>query len=91
MPFLIIHLLFLIYPQQIDNVKVNVELRVGNDGDGGYKVNNWMSFEVPLPKPLSKENMLKTLTDIYNDVLEKIKSSTFELPNGVEPIIISDD
>ena len=75
-----------------DNVKVNVELRVGNDdGDGGYKVNDWMSFEVPLPKPLSKENILKTLTDIYNDVLEKIKSSTFELPNGVEPIIISDD
>jgi len=71
-----------------DKFKVQVTLRVGSDDDPteGYKIMDWMTFEVPVPKPLSKENILKTLTDIYNDVLEKIKSNTFELPNGVEPI-----
>ena len=52
----------------------------------GYGDDTWMSFEVPLIKPLSKESYIKTLYDIYNDVVEKIESTNFRLPDGVEPL-----
>ena len=51
-----------------------------------WYVNTWMSFEVPLFKPLSKESYIKTLDGIYNDVVEKIESTNFKLPDGVEPL-----
>ncbi len=73
-----------------DKVKVTVELRVGSDDNiNGYKIIDWMSYELPLPKPLSMKKTLKTLTDIYDNVLTKIKTSNFILPDGVSPIIMS--
>jgi len=71
-----------------DNVEVVVNLRVGDTPlEGiGYGDDTWMSFEVPLIKPLSKENYIKTLDGIYNDVVEKIESTNLKLPDGVEPL-----
>jgi len=71
-----------------DNVEVVVNLRVGDTPlEGiGYGDDTWMSFEVPLIKPLSKESYIKTLYGIYNDVVEKIESTNFKLPDGVEPL-----
>lgn len=80
------------YDGDPDKFNVSVEIRVGNDTEeGGYILSDWMSFEVPTPKPLSKEKINNTLSGIYNDVMEKLKKTKFNLPNGVEPIIISDD
>lgn len=84
------------YDGDPDKFNVSVELRIGNDTrsgeeDGGYLLSDWMSFEVPMPKPLSKEKINDTLSGIYNDVIEKLKKTKFNLPSGVEPIIISDD
>jgi len=69
-----------------DKVRVFVTAKVGSDGDGEYVIENWMDFEVPLIKPLSKESYIKTLDGIYNDVVEKIESTNFRLPDGVEPL-----
>lgn len=84
------------YDGDPDKFNVSVELRIGNDTrsgkeDFGYVLSEWMSFEVPTPKPLSKEKINDTLSGIYNDVMEKLKKTKFNLPTGVEPIIISDD
>ena len=69
-----------------DKVRVFVTAKVGSDGDYQYGIENWMDFEVPLIKPLSKESYIKTLGGIYNDVVEKIESTNFRLPDGVEPL-----
>lgn len=69
-----------------DKVRVFVTAKVGSDGDDQYGIENWMDFEVPLIKPLSKESYIKTLDGIYNDVVEKIESTNFRLPDGVEPL-----
>lgn len=69
-----------------DKVRVFVTAKVGSDGDDQYGIENWMDFEVPLFKPLSKESYIKTLDGIYNDVVEKIESTNFKLPDGVEPL-----
>jgi hypothetical protein len=69
-----------------DNVEVVVKIKVGELKDIGYIDDNWMTFEVPLTKPLSNENYINTLDGIYNDVVEKIESTNFKLPDGVEPL-----
>lgn len=69
-----------------DKVRVFVTAKVGSDVDDQYGIENWMDFEVPLIKPLSKESYIKTLDGIYNDVVEKIESTNFRLPDGVEPL-----
>ena len=69
-----------------DKVRVFVTAKVGSDGDDQYGIENWMDFEVPLFKPLSKESYIKTLDGIYNDVVEKIETTNFRLPDGVEPL-----
>ena len=69
-----------------DKVRVFVTAKVGSDGDDQYGIENWMDFEVPLIKPLSKESYIKTLDVIYNDVVEKIETTNFRLPDGVEPL-----
>ena len=67
--------------QQLQN---DTEPRLHDALHGGD--DTWMSFEVPLIKPLSKESYIKTLDGIYNDVVEKIESTNFKLPDGVEPL-----
>ena len=84
------------YDGDPDKFNVNVEIRIGNDtrsgkDDVGYTLSDWMNFEVPTPKPLSKEKINDTLSGIYNDVMEKLKKTKFNLPSSTEPIIISDD
>lgn len=45
-----------------------------------------MSFNVPYPKPLTKETAFKTFDLIINDVLEKVSNTQFDLPDGKAPI-----
>ena len=84
------------YEGDPDKFKVDVNIRIGNDTTsgkegGGYSLDNWMSFDVPTPKPLSKEKINDTLTGIYNDVIEKLKKTKFNLPSGVEPLNLNDN
>ena len=49
------------YEGDPDKFKVDVNIRIGNETTsgkegGGYSLDNWMSFDVPTPKPLSKED-----------------------------------
>lgn len=48
-----------------------------------------LSFNVPYPKPLTKENVYKTFDLIVKDVLEYISNTTFDLPAGAEPIVVN--
>lgn len=81
------------YEGDPDKFNVNVNVRVGdNPGnrDGyGYILTDWMSFEVPLPKPLSIKNVNDTLTGIYEDVIKKLKSTKFKLPSDAKPLKIN--
>ena len=43
------------------NVEVNLKIGGNRSGELGYSLNNWMSFDVPTPKPLSKEKINDTL------------------------------
>lgn len=76
------------YEGNPDKFNVEVTLKIGSDrsGEPGYTLDNWMSFDVPTPKPLSKEKINDTLLGIYNDVIEKLKKTKFNLPSGVEPL-----
>lgn len=81
------------YEGDPDKFNVNVNVRVGdNPGnrDGyGYILTDWMSFEVPLPKPLSIKNVNDTLMGIYEDVIKKLKSTKFKLPSDAKPLKIN--
>jgi hypothetical protein len=48
-----------------------------------------MSFNAPYPKPLNVTSATQILKNILEDVIQKIKSTTFQLPSGVEPIVVS--
>ena len=80
------------YEGDPDKFNVEVNLKIGSDrsGEPGYSLDNWMSFDVPTPKPLSKEKINDTLLGIYNDIIEKLKKTKFNLPSGVEPLDFSD-
>ena len=49
-----------------------------------------MSFKVPYPKPLTKENILNTFDSIIKDILDYMSNTTFDLPEGAKPIDIND-
>jgi hypothetical protein len=48
-----------------------------------------MTFKVPYPQPLTKQSVMDLLKKVGEDVIQKIKSTTFELPAGEEPIVVS--
>ena len=49
-----------------------------------------MSFKVPYPKPLTKENILNTFDSIIKDILDYMSNTTFDLPEGAKPIDLND-
>ena len=49
-----------------------------------------ISFNVPYPTPMTKENIFKTFDLTIKDVLNKLSEINFELPDGIEPINITD-
>ena len=77
------------YKGDPDKFNVNVDVRVGDYPGNGYTLTDWMSFEVPLPKPLSIKNVNDTLTGIYEDVIKKLKSTKFKLPSDAKPLKIN--
>jgi hypothetical protein len=48
-----------------------------------------MTFNVPYPTPMTKENIFKTFDLTIKDVLNKLSEINFKLPEGIEPINIT--
>ena len=69
------------HPKMGTHVKFDVKYVVGDSTMRHEKNNekNMMSFDIPIPSPLDKDNMYKIFTDSLKDVLEKIESMTFTL------------
>ena len=65
---------------------VDVVYRVGN-GEKDYIP--LMSFKVPYPKTVTLDIINKDFNSIIEDVIQKVKNTTFKLPSGVEPIVVS--
>lgn len=71
----------------LEDFRVNVEYRNLLYPYGSGEHNNFlMSFNVPYPKPLTKETAFNTFDLLIKDVLEKVSSTEFDLPDGIEPI-----
>jgi hypothetical protein len=49
-----------------------------------------MTFNVPYPTPMTKESIFNTFDLIIKDVLDKLSETNFKLPEGIEPINITD-
>jgi hypothetical protein len=47
------------------------------------------TFNVPYPTPMTKENIFKTFDLTIKDVLNKLSEINFKLPEGIEPINIT--
>jgi hypothetical protein len=71
----------------LDEFLIEVGYRSGKSGDETPQ--KLMSFNAPYPKPLNVTSATQTLKNILEDVIQKIKSTTFQLPSGVEPIVVS--
>lgn len=71
----------------LEDFKVVVEYRslLYPYGSGEHNI-FLMDFNVPYPKPLTKETAFKTFDLIINDVLEKVSNTQFDLPDGATPI-----
>jgi hypothetical protein len=67
---------------------VTVNYLVGQRVDGEIPT-KLMTFKVPYPQPLTKQSVMDLLKKVGEDVIQKIKSTTFELPAGEEPIVVS--
>jgi hypothetical protein len=72
----------------INEFIVTVNYFIGERIDGETPT-NLMTFKVPYPKPLTKQSVMDLLEKVSDDVIQKIKSTTFELPAGEEPIVVS--
>ena len=57
--------------------------------DDNKVVEELMMFEVPYPKPLTRENFNKTFLSVVDDVIEKISKTTFKLPDNVGSINVN--
>jgi hypothetical protein len=72
----------------INEFLVTVNYFIGERVDGETPT-NLMTFKVPYPKPLTKQSVMDLLEKVSDDVIQKIKSTTFQLPAGAEPIVVS--
>lgn len=66
---------------------VSVNYRIGSGDSLAPK--NLMEFKVPFPKPLTKQSVMDIFKKITEDTIQKIQSTTFKLPAGIEPIVVS--
>lgn len=66
---------------------VSVNYRIGSGDSLASK--NLMEFKVPFPKPLTKQSVMDIFKKITEDTIQKIQSTTFKLPAGIEPIVVS--
>ena len=66
---------------------VSVNYRIGSGSSLESK--NLMEFKVPFPKPLTKQSVMDIFKKLTEDVIQKIQTTTFELPAGTEPIVVS--
>lgn len=67
---------------------VAVNYKVGG-GDSSVGFKNLIKFKVPYPKPLTKQAVTDIFKKITEDTIQKIRSTTFKLPAGIEPIVAS--
>lgn len=74
----------------VDNTKflVTVTYRIGDNESKSDKL-PFMSFEVPYPDKITPQSFSDTNKKIIDDIIEKISKTTFKLPEGVDPINVS--
>lgn len=64
----------------LEEFLVDVSVEVGrNDTSYSKKVENFMEFLVPYPKPLNYSNFKKTIEGVVGDVIKKLGMTTFNL------------
>lgn len=75
------------YKDDIDNENfyVSVDYTVG-EREGDSNKQKLMEFNMPYPKPLTKENFNDLLKNIIDLILEKLNSTKIKLPSGIDPI-----
>ena len=73
----------------IDENKFMVAVNTEFGEDDNKVVEELMMFEVPYPKPLTRENFNKTFLSVVDDVIEKISKTTFKLPDNVGSINVN--
>lgn len=73
----------------IDKNKFMVVANTEFGEDDNKVVEELMMFEVPYPKPLTRENFNKTFLSVVDDVIEKISKTTFKLPDNVGSINVN--
>lgn len=66
---------------------VSVNYRIGSGENEKLKI--LMELKVPFPQPLTKQSVIDIFKKITEDVIQKIQTTTFELPAGIEPIVVS--
>lgn len=68
--------------------RVNVTIEIGDRTDRKKSVKDFMNFKVPIPKPLSKNNMSNTVKLVLDDIMEKLRTTEFDLIDSATPIDI---
>jgi len=66
---------------------VSVNYRIGSGDSRVSKI--LMELKVPFPQPLTKQSVIDIFKKITEDTIQKIQSTTFKLPAGIEPIVVS--
>ena len=68
---------------------VSVNYKVGGSVSDNKGFKNLMELKVPFPQPLTKQSVIDIFKKIIEDVIQKIQTTTFKLPAGIEPIVVS--
>ena len=68
---------------------VSVNYKVGGSVSDNKGFKNLMELKVPFPQPLTKQSVIDIFKKIIEDVIQKIQTTTFKLPAGIEQIVVS--
>ena len=75
-----------------DKIHINVKVKIGDDDPGkGSEITNFMDYDIPTPETITKESGSKVFEMVYNDIIEKIKNTKFNLPSDSTPIDLPTD
>ena len=72
-------------PKGNTHINMNIEYSLGGTYSRKEKRDKMMSFDVPMPSPMTKEKIYKLFTDMLKDTLEMIEKMTFPLQNPNTP------
>jgi hypothetical protein len=73
------------YKGDPDKIHINVKIKIGDD-DKGSEISNFMDYDIPTPKSITKDSGTKVFEMVFDDVMKKIKKTKFNLPSGTTPL-----